>query len=130
MGQTVDIKFSIRSAFFEYPIKPHIDDSTVTSGWKVMLESKHKVCIDQFMSTLTNHVGCVRVCIQVNKYDVMKYTGVGEPPFCMITINPISDEATPSNLECTVNLVGADVPNSLQLTRDVEYSNIQLCELC
>ena len=70
------------------------------------------------------------VCIQVNKRDVMKYTGDGEPPFCMITIKPISDETIPSNLEkCTVYLVGVNVPNKLQLTRKVEYSNSQLCEL-
>ena len=72
------------------------------------------------------------VCIQVNKRDVMKYTGDGKPPFCMITIKSIYDETPPSNLEkCTVNLVGVNVPNELQLTRKMEYSNIhdQLCEL-
>ena len=70
------------------------------------------------------------MCVQVNKDDVTNYTGDGEPPFCMITIKPISDETPPSNLEtCTVFLVGADVPNSLQLTRKVEYSNSQTCEL-
>ena len=91
-----------------------------------MLDSKHKeVCIDQFMSTLTNHVGCV--CVQVNKCDVIKYTGDGEPPFCMITIEPISNVTTPLDLKCTVVLGGVDVPNRLQLTRTVEYS--QLCEL-
>ena len=85
-----------------------------------MLDSKHKeVCITQFMSTLTKHVGCVNV--QVNKRDVMKYTGDGEPPFCMITIEPISDETTSSHLECAVFLVGVEIPNRLQLTRTVEY---------
>ena len=56
----MDIRFSYSSAHLGYSIKPHIDASTVTSGWKVMLDSEHKeVCIDQFMSTLTSHVGCV-----------------------------------------------------------------------
>ena len=93
-----------------------------------MLDSEHKeVCIDQFMSTLTTAIMLV-VCIQVKKRDVMRYTG-GVPPFCLITIKPISDETPSSDLEkCTVNLVGVDVPNSLQLTRKVEYSNSQLCE--
>ena len=68
------------------------------------------------------------VCIQVKKHEVMKYTGDGEPPFCMITIKPISDEITPSDLKCTVFLGGINVPNSLQLTRGVEYSSSQLCE--
>ena len=62
-----------------------------------MLDSEHReVCIDQFMSTLTNHVCCVY--IQVNKLDVMKYTGDGVPPFCMITMRPFSDETTPPDL--------------------------------
>ena len=70
------------------------------------------------------------VCIQVNKRDVMNYTGDGKPPFCMITIEPISDETTPSNLKnCSVFLVGVDVPNKLELTREVEYSSSQLGEL-
>lgn len=70
------------------------------------------------------------VYIQVNKHDVMKYTGVGVPPFCMITIKPISDEITPPDLEeCSVFLIGVDVPNGLQLTRKVEYSNSQSGEL-
>ena len=92
-----------------------------------MLDSKHKeVCIDQFMSTLTNHVCCV--CIQVNKLDVMKYTGDGVPPFCMITIKPISDEIPPPNLACTIYLSGVAKPNRLQLTRKVETSHGRLCE--
>ena len=67
------------------------------------------------------------VCIQVNKRDVMKYTGDGEPPFCMITMRPISDETDPpSDLKCTVFLAGADAPNEFQLTRKVEYSGSQL----
>ena len=69
------------------------------------------------------------VCIQVYKRDVMKYTGDGEPPFCMITIESISDETPPPDLKCTVVLMGVDVPNRLQLTRTVEYSSSQLCEL-
>ena len=66
------------------------------------------------------------VCIQVNKRDVMKYTGDGEPPFCIVTIKPISDETPPPDLECTVFLTGVDLPNSLQLTRKVEHSGNQL----
>ena len=96
-----------------------------------MLDSQHReVCIDQFMSTLTNHVCCVCI-LQVKKRDLMRYTGDGELPFCMITMKPISDETTPSNLECTVFLEGTDLPNVLQLTRQVEYSNSQLhgCKL-
>ena len=70
------------------------------------------------------------MCVQVKKRDVMKYTGDGDPPFCMISIKPISDETPPSNLEkCSVFLVGVDVPNELQLTRKVEYANSQLGEL-
>ena len=70
----------------------------------------------------------VCVCIQVNKYDVMKYTGVGEPPFCMITIKPISDETTPPNLECTCTVVlgRVDIPNRLELARKVDYSGMQI----
>ena len=68
-------------------------------------------------------------CIQVKKHDVMKYTGDGEPPSCMITIKPINDEITLSDLECTVILAGVTAPNKLQLTRNVEYSASQLCEL-
>ena len=63
----------------------------------------------------------------MNKYDVMKYTGVGEPPFCMITFKPISNETPPPDLECTVFLVGVDILNRLQLTRKAEYSGIKLC---
>ena len=49
MGPNIPTEFSYRSAFWGYPIKPHIDDSTVTSGWKVILDSEHKeVCIEQF----------------------------------------------------------------------------------
>ena len=55
----------------------------------------------------------------------MWYTGDSEPPFCMITIKPLSDETIPPDLKCTVFLVGVEVPNELQLTRKVEYS----CEL-
>ena len=70
------------------------------------------------------------MCIQVNKRDVRNYTGDGEPPFCMITIKLISDETPPPDLECTVILMGVDVPNRLQLIRKVEYSSSsQLCEL-
>ena len=46
------------------------------------------------------------VCIQVKRYDVVKYTGVGEPPFCTIEIKAISNETTPANLKFTVNLGG------------------------
>ena len=67
------------------------------------------------------------VCIQVNKRDIMKYTGDGDPPFCMITIKPISDEVAPPNLACTIFLSGADKPNRLQLTREVEISHGRLC---
>ena len=77
-----------------------------------------------FMSTLTNHAGCV--FFQVNKYDVMKYTDKGVPPFCMITIKPISDETTPSDLKFTVSLAGVNTPNILQLTRETDYSGSQL----
>ena len=60
MGPIMDIRFSYSSAHFGYSIKPNIDVSTLTSGWKVMLDSKHKeVCIDHFMFILTSHVGCV-----------------------------------------------------------------------
>ena len=69
------------------------------------------------------------VCVQVKKRDVMRYTGDGIPPFCMITIEPVSDDIPPPDLKCTVFLAGVDVPNSLQLTRDAEYLNSQLCEL-
>ena len=90
-----------------------------------MLDSKHKeVCINQFMSTLTNHVYCVY--IQVKKRDVMNYTGDGEPPFCMIMI---SAEIVPSHLKFDVFLAGVDKPNRFQLTRETEYSNSQLCKL-
>ena len=83
----------------------------------MILDSEHKeVCIDQFM--FTNHVYCVY--IQVNKRDVMNYTGNGDPPFCMITIEPNSDKTTPSNLKFHVRLGGVDVPNILQLTRKVD----------
>ena len=93
-----------------------------------MLDSEHReVCIGQFMSTLTNHVGCV--CMQVNKYDVMKYTGDGVPPFCMITIKPISDETTPPDLKCTVFLAGTDALNRLQLTRKAANSQLHVGEL-
>ena len=63
---------------------------------------------------------------QVKKRDVMGYTGDGDPPFCMITIKPISDETTPSDLKCNIFLQGIDAPNSLQLTRKVEHSGNQL----
>ena len=60
MGPKIDIKFSSTSRLWGFSIKPNIDYSTVTSGWKVMLDSDHKeVCINQFMFTLTNHVCCV-----------------------------------------------------------------------
>ena len=59
MGPSIDIKFSSTSGFLGFSIKPNIDNSTVTSGWKVMLDSDHKeVCIHQFMFTFTN-VCCV-----------------------------------------------------------------------
>ena len=89
-----------------------------------MLDSEHKeVCIDQFMFTLTNHV-CF-VFLQVKKRDVMRYTGDGEPPFCMITIKHISDDTTPSDLKFDVCLGGVDKPTRLQLTRKVDS---QLCK--
>ena len=69
------------------------------------------------------------VYMQVDKYDVMKYTGDGEPPFCMITIKKsISDETTPSSLKCTVVLGRVDTLKNdiLQLTRKVDYSSMQV----
>ena len=69
------------------------------------------------------------VHIQVKKRDVMNYTGDGEPPFCIITMKLATDETPPSDLKCTVFLAGIDAPNDLQLTRKVEYSGNQLCEL-
>lgn len=68
------------------------------------------------------------VCVQVNKHDIMKYTGDGMPPFCMITIKPISDEAAPPNLACTIFLSGVAKPNRLQLSREVENSYRQYCQ--
>ena len=39
IGPAINIKFTSTSALFLFAIKPTIDDSTVTSGWKVMLDS-------------------------------------------------------------------------------------------
>ena len=66
------------------------------------------------------------VCVQVNICDVMNYTGVGEPPFCMITIKHLSDETITSDLKCTVYLMGVNAPNRLQLSRKADS---QLCKL-
>ena len=58
------------------------------------------------------------MCIQVKKDDVVKYTGVGEPPFCTIDIKAVSNELTPANLKFTVNLGG--FATRIELAREAE----------
>ena len=58
------------------------------------------------------------MCIQVKKDDVVNYTGVGEPPFCMIDIEAVSNDITPANLKFTVNLGG--LVKTMELSRDAD----------
>ena len=58
------------------------------------------------------------VCLQVNKCDMVNYTGVGDPPFCMIDIKAISNEITSPSLKFTVNLGG--FATRIELAREAE----------
>ena len=64
------------------------------------------------------------VCIQVNERDMVNYTGVGEPPFCMIEIKAASNETTPANLKFTVGLEG--LVKAMELSRKAGNPSGQL----
>ena len=40
--------------------------------------------------------------IQINKSDILKYDGVGKPPYCEVTFKAVSNVSNPPDLTATV----------------------------
>ena len=114
-GSSIDIKFSATSYLFY--IVPNI--ANVTGGWEVYLHKEHYRVCKHIAFHLANNIGCI-IIMQVNAFDVIKYTGEGDPPFCEMTLRAVN---TPlSHLEFDVILNGVKKPNKmLKLAKKAEF---------
>ena len=70
----------------------------------------------------------------MSRSDIISYTGVGEPPFCKMTLRAFLSQTTPPDLQFTVTLDGFQTPkNELQLDMKAEVPpevNAKCGQLC
>ena len=67
--------------------------------------------------------------IQISKSDILKYDGVGKPPYCEMTFKAVDNDSTPPDLIITVIFGKANRPaNIFQINRVAESPH--KCKLC
>ena len=67
--------------------------------------------------TLIEYVMSRHRLLQVQKEDIVGYTGEGKPPCIVMTLRAVSDETIPPYLQSTITLSGVDGVIKLSMTR-------------